>query len=165
VGNGSIGRTPPSVENDPPAAITAFRGMPNSPRIDLQRGEITTDGALTPLCRLSFERTGTVTVQAFAVSVAAGICAVGYVNAESERGPDALKMLGIHVEQLDAAALNFGRSVEVQHHCGRVRAYERAQNFPARTSGCSITLRKAARSSCSTSGIAWDKFKYAPYPR
>src|SRR6266850_440386 len=78
-------------------------------------------------------------VHAFAVSVPQNL-RVGYVNAESERVPDALKMLGIHTEQLDAAALNFGDLSKYNTIVVGVRAYELRPEF------------------------AWDKFKYAPYP-
>jgi len=55
---------------------------------------------------------------------------VGYISAESEPVPDALKMLGIHVEMLDANALNFGDLSKYDAIVVGVRAYELRSELP-----------------------------------
>jgi len=104
------------------------------------------------------------TVHAFAVSVPQNL-RVGYVNAESERGPDALKMLGIHVEQLDAAALNFGDLSKYNTIVVGVRAYELRPELPGANQRLLDYVSKGGTLVVQYQReFAWDKFKYAPYP-
>jgi hypothetical protein len=103
-------------------------------------------------------------IHAFAVTVPQNL-RVGYVNAESERVPDALKMLGIHVEQLDAAALNFGDLSKYNTIVVGVRAYElRAELAGANQRLLDYVSKGGTLVVQYQREFAWDKFKYAPYP-
>jgi LmbE family N-acetylglucosaminyl deacetylase len=103
-------------------------------------------------------------IHAFAVTVPQNL-RVGYVNAESERVPDALKMLGIHVEQLDAAALNFGDLSKYNTIVVGVRAYElRPELAGANQRLLDYVSKGGALVVQYQREFAWDKFKYAPYP-
>ena len=103
-------------------------------------------------------------IHAFAVSVPQNL-RVGYVNAESERVPDALKMLGIHVEQLDAAALNFGDLSKYNTIVVGVRAYELRPELAGANQRLLDYVSKGGTLVVQYQReFAWDKFKYAPYP-
>jgi len=104
------------------------------------------------------------TVHAFAVNVPQNL-RVGYVNAESERVPDSLKMLGIHVEQLDAAALNFGDLSKYNTIVVGVRAYELRPELAGANQRLLDYVSKGGTLVVQYQReFAWDKFKYAPYP-
>jgi LmbE family N-acetylglucosaminyl deacetylase len=104
------------------------------------------------------------TIHAFAASVPPNL-RVGYVNAESERVPDALKMLGIHVEQLDAAALNFGDLSKYNTIVVGVRAYELRPELAGANQRLLDYVSKGGTLVVQYQReFAWDKFKYAPYP-
>jgi hypothetical protein len=62
-------------------------------------------------------------VHAFDINVPANL-RVGYISAEGEMIPDALKRLGISVEMLDASALTFGDLSKYSAIVVGVRAYE-----------------------------------------
>jgi LmbE family N-acetylglucosaminyl deacetylase len=104
------------------------------------------------------------TIHAFAVSVPQNL-RVGYINAESEPVPDALKMLGIHVEQLDAAALNFGDLSKYNTIVVGVRAYELRPELPGAnqrlldyvSNGGTLVVQY-------NRDFIWDKLQPAPYP-
>jgi hypothetical protein len=103
-------------------------------------------------------------VHAFAVIVPRNL-RVGYVNAESERVPDALKMLGIHVEQLDVAALNFGDLSKYNTIVVGVRAYELRPELAGANQRLLDYVSKGGTLVVQYQReFAWDKFKYAPYP-
>jgi hypothetical protein len=103
-------------------------------------------------------------VHAFVVSVPQNL-RVGYVNAESERVPDALKMLGIHVEQLDAASLNFGDLSKYNTIVVGVRAYELRPELAGANQRLLDYVSKGGTLVVQYQReFAWDKFKYAPYP-
>jgi len=103
-------------------------------------------------------------VHAFAVTVPQNL-RVGYVNAESERVPDALRMLGIHVEQLDAAALNFGDLSKYNTIVVGVRAYELRPELAGANQRLLDYVSKGGTLVVQYQReFAWDKFKYAPYP-
>jgi hypothetical protein len=102
-------------------------------------------------------------IHAFAVTVPQNL-RVGYVNAESERVPDALKMLGIHVEQLDAAALNFGDLSRYNTIVVGVRAYELRPELAGANQRLLDYVSKGGTLVVQYQReFAWDKFKYAPY--
>jgi len=104
------------------------------------------------------------TIHAFAVSVPQNL-RVGYINAESERVPDALKMLGIQVEQLDAAALNFGDLSKYNTIVVGVRAYELRPELAGANQRLLDYVSKGGTLVVQYQReFAWDKFKYAPYP-
>lgn len=103
-------------------------------------------------------------IHAFAVAVPQNL-RIGYVNAESERVPDALKMLGIHVEQLDAAALNFGDLSKYNTIVVGVRAYELRPELAGANQRLLDYVSKGGTLVVQYQReFAWDKFKYAPYP-
>jgi LmbE family N-acetylglucosaminyl deacetylase len=103
-------------------------------------------------------------VHAFAVSVPQNL-RVGYINAESEPVPDALKMLGIHVDQLDAAALNFGDLSKYNTVVVGVRAYELRPELAGANQRLLDYVSKGGTLVVQYQReFAWDKFKYAPYP-
>ena len=103
-------------------------------------------------------------VHAFAVIVPQNL-RVGYINAESERVPDALKMLGIHVEQLDAPALNFGDLSKYNTIVVGVRAYELRPELAGANQRLLDYVSKGGTLVVQYQReFAWDKFKYAPYP-
>jgi hypothetical protein len=103
-------------------------------------------------------------IHTFVVSVPQNL-RVGYINAESEPVPDALKMLGIHVEQLDAAALNFGDLSKYNAMVVGVRAYELRPELPGANQRLLDYVSKGGTLVVQYQReFAWDKFKYAPYP-
>ncbi len=55
---------------------------------------------------------------------------IGYITAESEPVPDALKMLGIHVDMLDPATLAFGDLSRFDAIVIGIRAYELRSDLP-----------------------------------
>jgi len=105
-------------------------------------------------CRRWFGKSRAQTVvHAFDIRVPENL-RVGYISAESEPVPDALKMLGIRVEMLDANTLilaTFPNTTRLSWVCALTNC---AANCQARISGCWITRKMAEHLSCSTSGIS-----------
>ena len=105
-----------------------------------------------------------VLVHAFEIHVPESI-RVGYISAEGEPIPDALKRLGIPVEMLDPAALNFGDLAHYSAIVVGVRAYElRPELVGANkrlldyvSNGGTLTVQY------NRDGI-WDRLQPAPYP-
>src|SRR5262249_32627371 len=98
--NEESNRTPPRSFQPPANLLTA----------DQKRGEEKFTTSLEPLpsmATLLWEEPAQCVVHAFDINVPEDL-KVGYITAESEPVPDTLRMLGIHVDLLDAAALNFG---------------------------------------------------------
>jgi LmbE family N-acetylglucosaminyl deacetylase len=103
-------------------------------------------------------------VHAFDVNVPANLH-VGYISAESEPVPEALSRLGIRVDALDAAALNFGDLSKFDAIVVGVRAYELRPELPGAnqrlldyvSQGGTLVVQYQR-------DFAWDKFQYAPYP-
>jgi LmbE family N-acetylglucosaminyl deacetylase len=102
-------------------------------------------------------------VHAFDVTVPPNLH-VGYISAESEPVPEALARLGIHVDALDAAAVNFGDLAKFDAIVVGVRAYElrpelaganqRLLNYVSQGGALVVQYQR---------DFAWDKFEYAPY--
>ena len=90
---------------------------------------------------------------------------VGYITAEGEPIPEALRMLGIHVETLDAQALAFGDLSKFDAIAVGVRAYELRPELPGAnqrlldyvSNGGTLVVQY-------NRDFAWDKTQYAPYP-
>jgi LmbE family N-acetylglucosaminyl deacetylase len=103
-------------------------------------------------------------VHAFAINVPKDL-RVGYVTAESEPVPDALRMLGIQVELLDAQALAFRDLAKFDAIVVGVRAYELRPDLPGANQRL---LDYASRGGTLVvqyqRDFAWDKLSYAPYP-
>jgi len=113
---------------------------------------------------LTWEEPAQTVVHAFDIKVPENLC-VGYISAESEPVPDALKMLGIQVEMLDANALNFGDLSKYGAIVVGVRAYELRSELPGANqrlleyvSNGGTLLVQYERD------FAWDGKNYAPYP-
>lgn len=103
-------------------------------------------------------------VHAFDINVPENL-RVGYVTAENEPVPDALRRLGIHVEMLDPAALAFGDLSQFNAIVVGVRAYELRSDLP----GANQRLLDYASNGGTLvvqyeRDFAWDRAQYAPYP-
>src|SRR5260370_20521479 len=90
---------------------------------------------------------------------------VGYITAESEPVPDALRMLGIQFDLLDAEALAFRDLSKFDAIVVGVRAYEMRPALPAAnqrlldySSKCGTLLLHYQRD------FTWDKSSFSPYP-
>jgi len=103
-------------------------------------------------------------VHAFAINVPQNL-RVGYITAESEPIPDALRMLGIQVELLDAQALAFRDLSKFDAVVVGVRAYELRPELP---SANQRLLDYAAKGGTLLvqyqRDFIWDKSSFAPYP-
>jgi LmbE family N-acetylglucosaminyl deacetylase len=103
-------------------------------------------------------------VHALAINVPDNL-RVGYITAEGEPIPDALRMLGIHVETLDAQALAFGDLSKFNAIVVGVRAYELRPELPGAnqrllqyvSNGGTLVVQY-------NRDFAWNKEQYAPYP-
>jgi len=103
-------------------------------------------------------------VHALAINVPANL-RVGYITAESEPIPQALRMLGIQVEALDAQALAFGDLSKFNAIVVGVRAYELRPELP----GANQRLLQYVANGGTlvvqyNRDFAWNKEQYAPYP-
>jgi len=103
-------------------------------------------------------------VHAFDINVPANL-RVGYISAEGEMIPDALKRLGIHVEMLDSNALTFGNLSNYSAIVVGVRAYELRPELASANkrlldyvSGGGALIVQYNRD------FIWNKFLPAPYP-
>jgi LmbE family N-acetylglucosaminyl deacetylase len=132
-----------------------------------KRGEEKFTTSIEPLVSmptLTWEEPAQTVVHAFDIAVPENL-RVGYISAESEPVPDALKMLGIHVEMLDANALNFGDLSKYDAIVVGVRAYELRSELP----GANQRLLDYAQNGGTLvvqyqRDFAWDGKNYAPYP-
>jgi LmbE family N-acetylglucosaminyl deacetylase len=103
-------------------------------------------------------------VHAFPIAVPANL-SVGYIAAEGEPIPDALRMLGIHVELLDAQALAFRDLSKFDAIVTGNRAYELRPDLPGAnqrlldyvSNGGTLVVQY-------NTAINWDAHSYAPYP-
>ncbi len=132
-----------------------------------QRGEEKFTSTVEPLVsmpQLLWTSPAECVVHAFDVNVPANLH-VGYISAESEPVPEALSRLGIRVDALDAAALNFGDLSKFDAIVVGVRAYELRPELPGAnqrlldyvSQGGTLVVQYQR-------DFAWDKFQYAPYP-
>ncbi len=103
-------------------------------------------------------------VHAFGVVVPQGL-RVGYVTAEGEPIPDALRRLGIQVDMLDAKELAFGDLSRFRAIVVGVRAYELRPELPGAnqrlldyvSNGGTLVVQY-------NRDFVWDKLEPAPYP-
>jgi LmbE family N-acetylglucosaminyl deacetylase len=103
-------------------------------------------------------------VHAFAINVPQNL-RVGYVTAESEPIPDALRMLGIQVELLDAQALAFRDLSQYDAVVVGVRAYELRPDLQAANQRLLDYVAQGGTLLVQYQrDFAWDKFSFAPYP-
>jgi LmbE family N-acetylglucosaminyl deacetylase len=132
-----------------------------------KRGEETFSTSIEPLPSVPtifWTEPAKVLVHAFDINVPENLH-VGYISAEGEPIPDALKRLGIPVEMLDAPALNFG---DLSHYSAivvGVRAYELRPEL--------VGANKRLLDYVSNGGTLivqynrdgiWDRLQPAPYP-
>lgn len=90
---------------------------------------------------------------------------VGYISAESEPIPDALKRLGISVETLDTAALTFGNLSKFDAVVVGVRAYElRPELAEANKRLLDYVSNGGTLVVQYNRDYIWDKLQPAPYP-
>jgi LmbE family N-acetylglucosaminyl deacetylase len=103
-------------------------------------------------------------IHAFAITVPQNLH-VGYITAESEPVPDALRMLGIQVDLLDAQALAFHDLSKYAAIVVGVRAYELRSDLPgANQRLLDYASKGGALLVQYQRDFAWDKSSYAPYP-
>jgi len=103
-------------------------------------------------------------VHAFAINVPRSL-RVGYITAESEPIPDALRMLGIQVELLDAQALAFRDLSKFDAVVVGVRGYELRPDLSAANQRLLDYAAKGGTLLVQYQrDFAWDKFSFAPYP-
>ena len=103
-------------------------------------------------------------VHAFAITVPQNLH-VGYITAESEPVPDALRRLGIQVDLLDAQALAFRDLSKYGAIVVGVRAYElRPDLLAANQRLLDFTSKGGTLLVQYQRDFTWDKSSYAPYP-
>jgi LmbE family N-acetylglucosaminyl deacetylase len=103
-------------------------------------------------------------VHVFAIKVP-GNLHIGYISAENEPIPEALRNLGISVEMLDANALNFGDLSKFSAVVVGIRAYEIRSDLP----GANQRLLNYVENGGTLlvqyqRDFAWDHSSFAPYP-
>jgi LmbE family N-acetylglucosaminyl deacetylase len=103
-------------------------------------------------------------VHALAINIPENL-RVGYITAESEPIPQALRMLGISVEPLDAQALAFGDLSKFNAIVVGVRAYELRPELPGANQRLLDYVSKGGTLVVQYNrDFAWNKEQYAPYP-
>src|SRR5712672_3302470 len=103
-------------------------------------------------------------VHAFTINVPQNL-PVGYITAESEPVPDALRMLGVQVDLLDAQALAFRDLSKFDAIVVGVRAYELRSDLPGANQRLLDYASKGGTLLVQYQrDFAWDKSSYAPYP-
>jgi LmbE family N-acetylglucosaminyl deacetylase len=132
-----------------------------------KRGEEKFSTSLEPLSTMPtilWSEPAQTVVHAFDINIPANL-RVGYISAEGEMIPDALKHVGINVEMLDASALTFGDLSRFHTIIVGVRAYELRPELPSAnrrlldfvSAGGTLVVQY------NRDGI-WDKLLPAPYP-
>jgi LmbE family N-acetylglucosaminyl deacetylase len=103
-------------------------------------------------------------VHAFAVNVPQNL-RTGYITAEGEPIPEALRMLGIQVEPLDAQALAFSDLSKFDAIVVGVRAYELRAELPGANQRLLEYVSKGGTLVVQYNrDFIWDKLQPAPYP-
>jgi hypothetical protein len=103
-------------------------------------------------------------VHAFGINVPPQL-RVGYITAESEPVPDALRRLGIRVEMLDATELAFGDLSRFQAIVVGVRAYELRPELAGANQRLLDYVSRGGRLVVQYNrDFIWDKLQPAPYP-
>ena len=103
-------------------------------------------------------------VHALAINVPENL-RVGYITAEGEPIPQALRMLGIQVETLDAQALAFADLSKFDAIVVGVRAYELRPELPGANQRLLDYVSKGGTLVVQYNrDFAWNKAQYAPYP-
>jgi hypothetical protein len=118
---------------------------------------------LPSMPKLVWEEPAECVVHTFDISVPEHL-RVGYITAEHEPVPDALRRVGIQVDSLDPATLAFGDLSKYDAIVVGVRAYELRSDLPGAnqrllnyvTNGGTLVVQYQR-------DFAWDRFQYAPY--
>jgi LmbE family N-acetylglucosaminyl deacetylase len=113
---------------------------------------------------LVWEEPAECVVHAFDINVPEHL-RVGYITAEHEPVPNALRRVGIQVDSLDPATLAFGDLSKYDAIVVGVRAYELRSDLP----GANQRLLKYVSNGGTLvvqyqRDFAWDRYEYAPYP-
>ena len=132
-----------------------------------KRGEEKFSASLEPLPTLPAElwsEPAKCHLHAMAISVPANLH-VGYITAEGEPIPEALRMLGIQVTTIDPQALAFGDLSKYDAIIVGVRAYELRPELP----GANQRLLEFVSNGGTllvqyNRDFAWNRAQYAPYP-
>ena len=149
--------TPPAKLDPGDFTITAYA----------KRGDETFSSSLEPLPSMPsilWSEPARCVVHAFDINVPPNL-RVGYISAEGEPIPDALKRLGIDVDMLDATALNFGDLSKYDAIVVGVRAYELRPELAGAnkrlldyvSAGGTLVVQY-------NRDFVWDKLQPAPYP-
>ena len=149
--------TPPAKLDPGDFTITAYA----------KRGDETFSTSLEPLPSMPsilWSEPAQCIVHAFDINVPPHL-RVGYISAEGEPIPDALKRLGINVDMLDATALNFGDLSKFDAIVVGVRAYELRPELTGAnkrlldyvSAGGTLVVQY-------NRDFVWDKLQPAPYP-
>lgn len=102
-------------------------------------------------------------VHAFDINVPANL-RVGYISAEDEPVPAALRNLGINVEMLDANKLNFGDLSKFNAIVVGIRAYEIRTDLPGANQRLLDYVQNGGTLLVQYQrDFAWDKTNFAPY--
>ncbi len=148
----------------PPAHLSAGRYPVTA---YAKRGEEKFSTSIAPLPSLPtrfWESPATCIVEAFDINVPAGL-RVGYIPAEGEPIPEALRMLGIRVENLDPQALAFSDLSKFDAIVVGVRAYELRSDLPgANQRLLDYVSRGGTLIVQYNRDFVWDAKSYAPYP-
>ncbi|HZS70926.1 MAG TPA: hypothetical protein VFA13_03740, partial [Candidatus Acidoferrum sp.] len=132
-----------------------------------KRGEEKFSTSIAPLPSLPtrfWESPATCIVEAFDINVPANL-RVGYIPAEGEPIPEALRMLGIRVENLDPQALAFSDLSKFDAIVVGVRAYELRSDLPgANQRLLDYVSRGGTLIVQYNRDFVWDAKSYAPYP-
>ncbi|MGB7283236.1 MAG: PIG-L family deacetylase [Candidatus Acidiferrum sp.] len=132
-----------------------------------QRGDEKFSTSLEPLPSLPtqlWSEPAQCLVHALAINVPENL-RVGYINAEGEPIPQALRMLGIQVETLDAQALAFADLSKFDAIIVGVRAYELRPELPGANQRLLDYVSKGGTLVVQYNrDYAWNKAQYAPYP-
>lgn len=149
--------TPPSSLQEGNAVVAAYA----------RRGQEKFNVSLDPLPSMPtilWEQPAQCIVHAFDINVPKNL-RIGYITAEGEPVPDSLRMLGIQVNLLDAAALNFSDLSRYDAIVAGVRAYELRSELAGAnqrlldyvSNGGTLVVQYER-------DFAWDGKNYSPYP-
>ena len=148
----------------PPARLTAGRYPITAYAKRGAEKFMTTISPLPSLPTRFWESPAQCIVEAFDINVPANL-RIGYIPAEGEPIPEALRMLGIRVENLDAQALAFSDLSQFNAIVVGVRAYELRSDLPgANQRLLDYVSRGGTLIVQYNRDFVWDAKSYAPYP-
>ena len=141
----------------------AYRGSDRSPSAKDEKFSFSLE-PLPTMPTLLWAEPARCLVHAFTINVPQNL-RVGYITAESEPVPDALRMLGIQVDLLDAQALAFRDLSRFDAIVVGVRAYELRPDLPGANQRLLDYAAKGGTLLVQYQrDFAWDRSSFAPYP-